>query len=347
MATRPIETSLPPEVLFHRYFQTLNPTDRETYKGKLDLDRLEQPLVRSLLTDIQNAFNEALHGEKKDVPEHVDHPPFHLDYINSSAPNALAFRYGGYSFVGITLALINMLWDVCFHLSRSEAIAQLLGIKVTPEEYEALHVVLFRTQLSFVVSHEFTHHVHGHVCPRESESIFPSEILDDGRIGSLEQQALEVDADGYAAYHVLANLIDGTGRAHAVSLLNLETQPSSVQDEALFSCFVVAVGAYLFVRPPQALNPANIYEVTHPPQAARMNCLMQQAIKWCRQNRPSLETWMTLDRFQKLMNAVAEATWGMNGGTDWAAQTEFLRSEHGVEYFRRLDSRLKAHILSL
>lgn len=340
--------SIPPEVAFHRFFQReeLSPGDRQNYKGKKDLDVLP-PTVRSLLVHVQESFNEALGNEKKNVPEHVDHPPFHLDYVDSSIPNALAFRYEGHSFIGITMALINTLWDTCLKLSRSEAVATLLGIRLTPEEYDKLHVVLFRTQLDFVVSHEYTHHVHGHVARRMSESIFSNEILDDGGTGNLEQQTLEADADGYAVYHVLANLIDGGGRPQAVSLLKLEAEPVSVQDEVLFSCFVVAVGAYLFVRPPQALDNANIYKLTHPPQAARMNCLMQQGIGWCKQNRSSLEAWMRLDRFQMLMNGVAEATWGMNGGRDWAAQVAFLQSEAGAEYFRKLDRSLKAYVQSL
>jgi hypothetical protein len=223
----------------------------------------------------------------------------------------------------------------------------LLGLHLTPEEDDNLQVLLLRTQLYFVVSHEYTHHVHGHVIPWGPESMFPNEILDDSKTGNFEQQIREADADGYAAYHVLGNLINLEGRAQAVSLLNLEAESSAVQDELLSSCFVVAVGAYLFVRPPQVLDRANVYKLTHPPQSARMNCLMQQAMKWCKRNRPNLESWMTLNRFQKLMNGVAEATWGMNGGKDWAEQTEFLRSEDGAEYVTKLEKSLNSYILSL
>lgn len=339
---------IPPEILFHQFFQSeeLSRADRQNYKGKQDLDGL-QPEVRSLLIGIQEAFNESLRNEKQDVPEHVDHPPFHFDYIDSSTPNALAFRYEGYSFIGVTMALIDALWDVCVRLSRSEAIATLLGVQLSVEEFDKLHVVLFRTLLSFVVAHEYTHHVHGHVCPRGPEAMFHNEILVGAETGGLERQTLEADADGYAAYHVLANLIDGGARSQAIALLKLEAEPASVQDEVLLSCFVVSVGAYLFVRPAPALDSVSIYELTHPPQAARMNCLIYQAMAWCKQNRPDLQTWMTLDRFQKLMNAAAEAAVGMSGGLVWGAQTAFLRSEDGSEYFRKLDKNLKAHVQSL
>ncbi len=340
----------PPEVLFDRFFQQFNSypkpvrpedPDPRLYKGKKDLLGLERD-VETLLTSTQESFNEALRNEKQNVPEHKPHPPFHFDYIDSAIPNALAFSFENFSFIGITMALVNVLWETCVRLSRSEALGAVLGIKVSPERYEAIHVVLFRIQLSFVISHEYTHHVHGHL----SELTFFDEIRSN-KTGNLEQQMMEVDADGYAAYHVLAHLMESEGRSHALGLLSLDAEPADIQDKILFSCFVAAIAAYLFVRLPESLDNNNIYKLTHPPQAARMNFLMQQAISWCKQNRPALVSWMTLERFQNLMEVVAESTWGSNGGTNWAKQTAFLQSQEGAEYFTKLDKALKAHVQSL
>ena len=345
--------TIPPEILFHRFFQEISPrqifvppgsSDPRPYRGKKDLSDLQPSALQSLLVGIQESFNEDLRNEKRNVPEHVDHPPFHLDYVDSSIPNALAFQYKGYSFIGITTALITLLWNICVRLSGSTTIATLLRVRLMPEERDRLHILLFRSQLNFVVSHEYTHHVHEHVSRWGAESILSNEILDVGETADLDQQTREVDADGYAAYHVLSNLIDGGGRSQAVSLLRLDAEPNGVQDEVLFSCFVVALGAYLFVRPPITLDSARLYRLTHPPQSARMNSLMHQAIGWCRQNRTALEAWMTPGRFQVLMNGVAEATWGMNGGGDWAAQVAFLQSEEGSEYIRKLGRSLKTYI---
>ena len=340
--------STPPEVLFHRFFQTERSglEDRQTYKGKQDLDLLK-PTVRSLLVVIQNSLNEALLNEKRNVPEHVDHPPFHFDYIDSNIPNAVAFRYEGYSFIGITMALIYRLWDTCDRLSRSDAVGTSLGIHLTPEEYEGILVVLFRMQLNFVVLHEFTHHVHGHVSPLRSVPEFCDEILAGSETGSLEQQAREVDADGYAAYLMLAHLFDSEWRSQAVKLLKCEREAGNVQDEVLISTFVVAVGAFFFVRPPVALDNASVFDLTHPPQAARMNFVMENVMGWCKQNRPVLSEFMTKDRFNMLMSAAADATWGMNGGRDWGAQIAFLLSHDGSEYFKKLAECVKAHVCSL
>lgn len=88
--------SVPPEVVFHRFFQTLSPAERAKYRGKHDLSGLP-PTVEPFLMRVQETFNEALGREKQNVPEHVDHPPFHVDYVDSDIPNAFAFRYKGYS----------------------------------------------------------------------------------------------------------------------------------------------------------------------------------------------------------------------------------------------------------
>jgi hypothetical protein len=95
--------SIAPEILFHRFFQTLHSPHREQYKGKEDLERLQWPDLRTLLMAIQTEFNDALRNERRDIPEHVGHPPFHFDYIESSTQNALAFCYEGFSFIALPL----------------------------------------------------------------------------------------------------------------------------------------------------------------------------------------------------------------------------------------------------
>ena len=301
--------------------------------------------MRSLLASIQDGLNEALRNEKKNVPEHVDHPPFHFDFVDSSIPNALAFHFEGFSFIGITMPLVDILWDTCVRLSRSETAAAALSIPIASEASESIQALLFGTQLGFVLAHEYTHHVHGHLLERGADPVFPNEILSSHDRGNLNRQTEEVDADGYAAYHVLTDLIDGRRRQQALGLLMLEKEKESVQDEVLFSSF--AVGAFLFVRAPSTVESPRIYTLTHPPQAARMNFIMHFAINWCKQNRPDLEMYMTRERFQVIMRAVAKATWGMNGGADWSAQTAFLHSDDGSAYISELGESLKVYIQAL
>ena len=83
--------AVPPEVVFSRFFQEHCPyrpplrpedPDPQLYRGRHDLSGLP-PLLREQLRRIQETFNEALQNQKQDIPEHVDHPPFHVDYVDS------------------------------------------------------------------------------------------------------------------------------------------------------------------------------------------------------------------------------------------------------------------------
>jgi hypothetical protein len=344
--------AVPAEVVFSRYFQEHYPyrppmrpedPDPRLYRGRDDLSRLP-PTLQEQLRGIRELFNEALRNEKRGVPEHVDHPPFHVDYVDSSVQNAMAFRYEGYSFIAITVPLIYTISDVCLLLSKSVRVAMLLGVQSSVEEYNELQAVLFYSLTAFVVAHEFAHHVHGHVLG--AGPLFPHEVLDTGCRGNLEGQIKEIAADGYAIYHVLANLIDSPTRP-LLTLLRLDGEQASVQDEALFSLIVVAIGAYLFVRPAPNLNQTNVYELTHPPQAARMNFIMRDAVAWCRQYRPELEVSMELGRFRRLMNVAAEATLGMSGAQVWGDQPAFLHSGEGAKYISALDDGIEAYKQSL
>ncbi|MGA2741436.1 MAG: hypothetical protein ABSG65_28880 [Bryobacteraceae bacterium] len=138
--------TLPPEVLFHRYFQELGPWERRKYHGKHDLRGLEP--LEQLLIGIQDALNEGLNEEHRD-PQHSDCRPFHFDYIDSTVQNARAFRYGSYFFIGITIPLVHALWSSCHLLSRSDLIASALGVRLKGEERDGLRTVSFRTTLSF------------------------------------------------------------------------------------------------------------------------------------------------------------------------------------------------------
>ena len=75
---------------------------------------------------------------------------------------------------------------------------------------------------------------------------------------------------------------------------------------------------------------------------------MNNAISWCKQNnRPSLAAYMTVNRFQAIMQVVATAISGVNARHDWRDQTTFLRSESGSKYLKELTSLVKAHAHSL
>jgi hypothetical protein len=342
---------VPPEVLFHRYFQRLkSKEDRELYRGKADLDRLpDEPLPRKLLEDVQLMLNAALAAEDRTVPQHVDHDPFHFDYVDSDDPNALAFCCDGYSFLGVTTALLNVLWESASRVAESADIADTLDMRLpdgnagdmSVEQRTA--VAVFRLQLFFIVLHEYTHVVHG-TAPIGADAEFANEVNETGN-GSVEKQVREADADGYAAYYMLQNVIAGDERAHILSVIGADGKSESVQDELLLCCFVIAVAAYLLTREPQKLTGDSVYALTHPPQAFRMSLLMNHVRSWCRQNRDALHDWLTAQLFQKLVNQTGMARWGMHGVRVWAEQIAFLKTETGLEYVGRVERELREFVL--
>ena len=325
--------ALPPEVVLHRYFQKIpNPAVRQPYNGKQDLDKLE-PGLRSLLSNIQDTWNESLRQQQAQG----NGRNFHFDYVEATVPNALAFEDNGYCFIAVTIPLIERLWHTCDQLSKSASVTEILRVATTDQQREATLAALFVTQLGFVVYHEYAHHVRGHIFRPDSQTDFWNEIPDISGGGSLKAQAREVDADGMAVYLVLTHLIDGEGRNSALRLLGHSAAQNDAADEVLLSLFILSAGVFFYVSPPSVFDDVTLYSLTHPPHAARMNELMKSVQAWCKQNRPALEAWLTLERFQLLMRAVEEATLEMTRGRNWSEQTEFFSTDLGAEYYRRLE----------
>ena len=222
-----------------------------------------------------------------------------------------------------------MLLKTSEQLSKSEAVAEFLGVPVGPERGGAVYAMMFLAQLAFVVSHEYTHHVHGHALQST-----PHEGNDDV---DLQEQATEIDADGYAVFHVLAHFIAGEGRSHAIELSHCNLKQTSEQDEFLLSLVVMAIGAFLLATSPVVVEPSKIYKLKHPPQVVRMDFILRNVMRWINQNRNGLEASITQHRFQMMMALATEATWGINGGRDWSKQIAFVKSESGAEYVGKLE----------
>jgi hypothetical protein len=122
---------------------------------------------------------------------------------------------------------------------------------LSSETRDGLHALLFQNILSFVVAHEYAHIVHGHVQKRGENGISFNEILDLGETGSLDDQVMELDADGYGGvYHGLFNFFREEVRQNAIAALQVGDYTPATQDEVLFCCFVVVVGGFLFARHP-------------------------------------------------------------------------------------------------
>lgn len=289
--------------------------------------------LTAFLEGVCLTLTEALNNDKQDVPGHVPHPPFQSVFSESDEPQANAMLIDGVSVIWITKGMLGLLWTTSDRLSKSEHVIQLFNHAPSSQ----IHMALFQTQLSFILCHEYAHHVHGHL----AHTSFGLEA------GDIQTQVFEVDADCYAIYFVLTFLMKGEGRAGAVERLNCADSNSGSQDEVLIASFVLATGGFLYATPPVPLNPARIFQQRYPPLAARMNWITHSAIDWCDQNKPHLKVWMTLDKWRMLMLFAVTAVSELNGGAHWGEQTRFLTSEKGAEYVRIVSARLGEYKRSL
>lgn len=272
--------------------------------------------LTEFLEGVCKTLTEALNNERQNVQGHVPHPPFQCVFSESDEPQANAMLIDGVSVIWITKGMLALVWTTCDLLSKSEHVIQLFNHAPTNQ----IHAVLFQNQLSFILCHEYTHHVHGHLAC----SAFGSET------GDIQTQVFEVDADCYAVYFVLAFLLKGLGRAGAVDRLNCVDANSDAQDETLIACFVLATGGFLYATPPVPLDATRIFQQRYPPLAARMNWITHSAIDWCEENKPHLKEWMTLDKWRALMLFAATAVSELNGVLIGATKLASLHRRGGL-----------------
>src|SRR6266849_3168392 len=310
---------------------------------KLDIESVQSPSFRSFLYLLQKTMNEELRLEAMNASGGVKHPPFHFDYlaVGAGIKNALSVQHAGFSFIVVTLPLVESLWHLSRRLSRSSAVVELLHLDPAKVAPDALHGLLFTIQLAFLVSHEYTHHVHRHCVESQSGVIgLWTEFLHDAACGSMNSQAQELDADGYAAYLVLAHLLRGKMRPSALVELGRSDMPDTDGDELLLMCFFLAVLAFFCEFWNGDIDMASVYQFTHPPPPVRIKYMIQVAEMWCGQNGSVPKSWFSPERLRELFRAVAEVIGGTARQT-WDGQMAFLRRADGVQYDRQLFERFE------
>jgi len=305
------------------------------YGRRNDLSGLN-PVIRRQFELIQETFNFALANVEKGIVGHVNTLPFHLDYVDADEKekNAHAFCDAGYSFIAITMPLIGFLSDICLSLSKSPEIAQVLGIQHSTDDYNQFHAVMFAILIAFIVAHEHTHHIYGHVSEEDSKRLFLG-ITPLVYGAKFQQQVSELVADGHAIYTVLMNYIVTTNMNGSNSFYGLNADNSSLTDEQMLATVVVVVAAFLLMLPERELDEHVVYTLSHPPPPARLNSLMHEAVGWSSHNRPQLEAFLQV-KFKALLGATAIAVLREKANQVWNGQTAFLKSPAGVAYVAEL-----------
>lgn len=317
------------EALFSEYFRTLEPAIREKLRGRYQPDSVASSFDR-FIVDLKDGINESFAEYSKPAKEWSQCGRVHFDYIDSEKTiYAGAFCHGGRAFIGITVPFMVHLWNRSQKVAQTAApeFAQSLNIPIDPNNFA---YVIFLSMLFFVAAHEFTHHVHGHL--DDLRALISREMFSSNQRGSIEIQAQEIDADSYAVFQVLQNLIKGVARPLALPLLNLESLPEHIQDNVLFSCFALSVTGYFLDRTPMPIDPIGVYTLEHPPQAIRIENLADEAKRWASKSCPSLADWISADQFNVLVGVAVAALSRMDDYGGWVAQEKFFKSEHGQAY---------------
>jgi hypothetical protein len=226
------------------------------------------------------------------------------------------------------MPLIGFLSDICLVLSKSPEIAQVLGIQHSTDDYNQLHAVMFTILIAFIVAHEHTHHIYGHVSEEDSKRLFLG-ITPLVYGAKCQQQVSELVADGHAIYTVLMNYIVTTNMNGANSFYGLNANNSSLTDEQMLATVVVVIAAFLLRLPERDLDEHVVYTLSHPPPPARLNSLMHEAVGWSSHNRPQIEVFLQVN-FQVLLEATAIAVLGEKADQVWNQQTAFLKSPAGA-----------------
>jgi hypothetical protein len=316
----------PPEIILDRYIRETFP---KSYSGKLDIEQISSPPFRTFLYGLQIETNEALGLENANASGGVVHPPFHFDYLHATVTNAHAIPHECFWFIALTLPLIKSVTDVSKHLSRSSVVLQVLHLDSGALRPDTLWSYLGYIQLLFLTAHEYTHLIHEHSAGREPSGVW-TELVPQTACGSIDSQVEELDADGYAAYLVLAFLLRSPWRQRQLILLGQEKMPAVDCDELIMSCFFLSLMAFFCTLWPKSTR-LPLDRLTHPPAPVRIDYLIQVAKMWCGQFGHVEQSWFTSLRLQDLFHAGASEVDRTNR-QGWDAQIALLSSADGDRY---------------
>jgi hypothetical protein len=321
----------PPEIEFDRILR---------YHGrgaKLDLEKLPSA-EQALLADLQVTLNSSFQMQQGRILTSDGPPHCHFDYIDRVDINAEAFRSDHYAFVGLTLPMIHRLNDVYAHVSRTNTVSHALGLEHLDYSGQArLYAALFSMGLIFVSSHELGHHFHGHTFEKVGSDWFRSEINRVSAVPAIdrsEEQAMEVDADGYAINAMLSKATELPGRIADF----LPAKEGAYSHREMLELVLAASTASLLSLADGPFNEETIDTLDHPPALVRVNYILRHATECLARTGSPLRDHLTLDWFQGFMPRICEA---LGRPVDFLEkQNVFVKSQRGHAYFSRLDARI-------
>jgi len=324
-----------PELLFDRYFtQHPSPVARKRYPGRATTLGLGDQLFEQSVEAARDEINRIFEINTSKIVTPHGQAKLHVDFLESTEINAFAFSYCGWSFIAITTALLSRFTKISLSLWRLNLLEEVLGLCLDAETRNPLAAAFMIVQLQFLSNHELGHFFHGH-CESDSATFVLAEFGAADRLSyrnsggdPVRLQAMEVEADGYAAHMMAENLFNGGIGAE----LHRKLRSTLSVDDFTLNFFLCALGAVFYLWGNRTFNVANVRTYDHPPALMRMNVFMADLRGWFSLNRPTLETEASVERFQLIMSSISQAAEGTIDEKPWQQQGDFLLSTQGKEY---------------
>jgi hypothetical protein len=332
-----VPNRVPPEVIFDRYFSGHpSPSLRQKYRGRLITVDFTDRILADAIEGIRDAINERFRANSSGITSPHGEPIIHMDYLRSDEVSAFAFFHEGIAFIALTSALLARLIDITSNLWRLNPLSDLLKVSLSSETRNYIAATSLPIQMQIVSSHELGHIFHGH-CGESGhpglrvDSASDLRVQPEGEADNMRSQAMEVEADGYAAHMMLTNFFNGIGE-NLYRMLN----PDLPKQEFILTYFLVELGSLFYLWGPRIFDPQSARSYEHPPALMRMNVFMRDIEGWCSEHKPQLVHWGTLERFQQIMHCVSLANEETADLKVWQRQGAFLVSDAGEHYIADL-----------
>jgi hypothetical protein len=327
------------EQRFDRYFATLDQGNPLADASILNLyadEPAEVKLLAPALAEIRAEINQRFETNATEIVTPDGSVRIHMDYIASAKINAFAFFFEDWHFIGITRGMLELFINSCTALWRLNALEDLLGVDLDTVRRDTLFQFVLLLQLQYISNHELGHMFHGH-CPALRTGQYRSELSVTTLLANskgMEEQAHELEADGYAINLILRNLLEGQNG----NFMHDRLKSRMLERKFVVTLFILSIGSLLYFFEPAPFDSAKVRSHTHTEGLIRMNILLGEILGWCKENL-RWENAITLDECQRIMSLVAIAASDSTQETVWKAQGEFLNTPDGRAYLNELYER--------
>ena len=320
--------------LFHREF-----IDGE-YNGRADF-AFEEHETRRLCKRLHEEVNSAL----LDQAGRIVGPPktLYFDFIKSNRVNATSKAADGDVYlIGATQGMVSRTREAVLRLTANPDFYRVLRIDAIPSDLtgkdkeqtvaQAFQDHVFELTFLFATNHELGHQVHGHTSLVGSNA--DPETFD-GLERTQIRQAMEIEADGYAAFASLNTIYSPEWLARIEAMVP-SGQRVAIQQMWL-KLFFLATAAYLDASPGKVLNWENLAATNYPPYFLRLEYLLGHIGGGCQIYQPHLVGVLDDPALVKSLLDLTSESWERTGGDSQITLAKELTGADEAAYQKHID----------